>query len=124
MSPGEENIGRLVQAMRINARPGASEMTVRLNPEHLGEVTIAIRVERNSVTAVVNAEAAGVRQWLETQEQAVRTGMAEHGLQLERFTVQRDGQRRDPQEQEPQPQSRRRQPKPNAHSAERFEILV
>jgi flagellar hook-length control protein FliK len=124
MTPGEENIGRLVQAMRVNARPGAWEATVRLNPEHLGDVTIALRVERNSVTAVVKAEAAGVRQWLETQEQAVRSGMAEHGLHLERFVVQRDGQRRDPQEPERQPPPRKRQPPRDAQGAERFEVHV
>jgi flagellar hook-length control protein FliK len=121
--PEAENIGRLVQAMRINARPGAWEATVRLKPEHLGDVTIALKVEGNSVSAVVNAEAAGVRQWLESHEQAVRNGMAEHGLQLERFIVQRDGQRRgdgQPSDQEPQRRRARRQPA----AAERFEIVV
>jgi flagellar hook-length control protein FliK len=122
-TPDAENVGRLVQAMRINARPGAWEATVRLKPEHLGDVTIALRVERNSVSAVVNAEAAGVRQWLESQEQAVRSGMAEHGLQLERFIVQRDGQRRD-HESAPEQESRRRQPRRQPQAAERFEIVV
>jgi flagellar hook-length control protein FliK len=122
MTPDAENIGRLVQAMRVNARPGAWEATVRLNPEHLGDVTIALRVDRNSVSAVVNAEASGVRQWLESQEQAVRSGMAEHGLQLERFVVQRDGQRKDAQPQEQE--SRRRPPKRATPAAERFEVVV
>ena len=121
-TPEAENLGRLVQAMRVNARQGGWEATVRLKPEHLGDVTIALRMERNVVTAVVNAEAAGVRQWLESQEQAVRSGMADHGLHLERFVVQRDGQRKDahPQEQEPQ----RRQPRRPSPTAERFEIVV
>ncbi len=121
-TPGPENVGRLVQAMRVIARPGAWEANVRLNPEHLGEVSIAVRVERNTVSAVVNAEAVGVRQWLESQEQAVRNGMAEHGLQLDRFIVQRDGQRRDaePQQQE----SRRQAPRRQAAPTERFEIVV
>jgi flagellar hook-length control protein FliK len=119
-TPDAETLGRLVHAMRVSARAGAWEATVRLKPEHLGEVTIALRVERNSVAAVVNAEAAGVRHWLESQEQAVRAGMAEHGLHLDRFVVQRDGQRRDPQEQEP----RRRAPKPPPQTGERFEIMV
>jgi flagellar hook-length control protein FliK len=109
--------------MRVISRPGAWEANVRLKPEHLGEVNIAVRVERNSVSAVVNAEAAGVRQWLESQEQAVRNGMAEHGLQLERFVVQRDGQRRDPQQHE-QPESRRQSTRRQAATTERFEIVV
>jgi flagellar hook-length control protein FliK len=108
--------------MRVIARPGAWEATVRLNPEHLGEVSIAVRVERNAVTATVNAEAAGVRQWLESQEQALRSGMADHGLQLERYIVQRDGQRREAESQHQQPS--RRQPRQRQATTERFEIVV
>jgi flagellar hook-length control protein FliK len=124
-TPGPENVGRLVQAMRVIARPGAWEANVRLNPEHLGDVSIAIRVERNTVSAVVNAEGAGVRQWLESQEDAVRSGMAEHGLQLDRFIVQRDGQRRDaqPQQQE-EPQGRRQSARRQGAPTERFEVVV
>jgi flagellar hook-length control protein FliK len=122
-TPEAESLGRLVQAMRVVSRPGAWEANVRLKPEHLGDVNIAVRVERNTVSAVVNAEAAGVRQWLESQEQAVRSGMAEHGLHLERFVVQRDGQRRDaePQQQQESPRHRNRRP---AATTERFEIVV
>ena len=122
-TPEAESLGRLVQAMRVISRPGAWEANVRLKPEHLGDVNIAVRVERNTVSAVVNAEAAGVRQWLESQEQAVRSGMAEHGLHLERFVVQRDGQRREPQHQDPQESPRHRARRPAA-STERFEIVV
>jgi flagellar hook-length control protein FliK len=122
-TPGPENVGRLVQAMRVIARPGAWEANLRLNPEHLGDVSIAIRVERNMVSAVVNAEGAGVRHWLESQEDAVRNGMAEHGLQLDRFIVQRDGQRRDAQPQQEQ-QGRRQPSRRHAAPTERFEIVV
>jgi flagellar hook-length control protein FliK len=122
-TPEAESLGRLVQAMRVISRPGAWEANVRLKPEHLGDVSIAVRVERNTVSAVVNAEASGVRQWLESQEQAVRSGMAEHGLHLERFVVQRDGQRRDAEPQQ-QPESRRQSPRRQAATTERFEIVV
>ena len=123
-TPAPENVGRLVEAMRVIARPGAWEANVRLNPEHLGEVSIAVRVERNSVSAVVNAEAAGVRQWLESQEQAVRDGMAEHGLQLDRFIVHRDGQRREAETHQQQEAPRHRGRRPAAPTSERFEIVV
>ena len=120
--PDAENVGRLIQTMRVGMRTGAWEATVRLKPEHFGEVTIAMRVEGNTVTASVHAESAGVRQWLESQEQAVRSGLAEHGLQLDRFVVQRDGQqaRRDSQQQE----ARRRQPRRPPQNGQRFEIVV
>ena len=121
-----ENVHNLVQAMRVTAKAGGWEATVRLKPEHLGEVTIALRVDGNNVSAVVQAESAGVRQWLMDQEQAVRSGLSEQGLQLDRFAVSRDGQRREADEQ-PQQQSnqRRRAPRQAAPGNEaRFEIVV
>jgi flagellar hook-length control protein FliK len=121
-----ENVHNLVQAMRVTAKAGGWEATVRLKPEHLGEVTIALRVEGNNVSAVVQAESAGVRQWLMAQEDAVRSGLSEHGLQLDRFAVSRDGQRREAEEQpQGQPQQRRRAPRQAATGNEpRFEIVV
>ena len=121
-----ENVHNLVQAMRVTAKAGGWEATVRLRPEHLGEVTIALRVEGNNVSAVVQAESAGVRQWLMDQEQAVRSGLSEHGLQLDRFAVSRDGQRREAGEQaQQQPNQRRRAPRQAAPGNEaRFEIVV
>ena len=117
-----ENVQTLVQAMRVTAKAGGWEATVRLKPEHLGEVTIALRVDGKNVSAIVQAESAGVRQWLMSQEDAVRSGMSEHGLQLDRFTVSKDGQRREAEEQ--QPQQQRRRPRENGQATQRFEIVV
>jgi flagellar hook-length control protein FliK len=121
-----ENVETLVQAMRVTARAGGWEATVRLKPEHMGEVTIALRVDGKHVSAVVQAESAGVRQWLASQEDAVRSGMSDHGLQLDRFMVSRDGQRREAEEQQqPQQQQRRRAPRQaNTGNEPRFEVVA
>jgi hypothetical protein len=119
-SPEAENIARLVQAMRVAAQSGRWEATVRLKPEHLGEVTIAVRVQGHSVSAIVNAEAAGVRQWLQSQEESVRAGLADQGLLLERFVVTRDGQQRRQPEQRPQQPRVLNRPR----GEERFEVVV
>jgi flagellar hook-length control protein FliK len=121
-----ENVETLVQAMRVTAKAGGWEATVRLRPEHLGEVTIALRVEGKNVSAVVQAESAGVRQWLMSQEDAVRSGMSEHGLQLDRFAVSRDGQRREAEEQQPQQQQQRRRAPQRAIAGNepRFEVVA
>ncbi|HEY6359864.1 MAG TPA: flagellar hook-length control protein FliK [Vicinamibacterales bacterium] len=120
-----ENVHNLVEAMRITAKAGGWEATVRLKPEHLGEVTIALRVDGKNVSAVVQAESAGVRQWLMSQEEAVRSGLSEHGLQLDRFAVSRDGQRREAEHQQPQHQQRRRgQRQADSGSQPRFEVVV
>jgi flagellar hook-length control protein FliK len=123
--PDVENVHRLVETMRITAKAGGWEATVRLRPEHLGEVTIALRVDGNTVSAVVQAESASVRQWLQSQEEAVRSGLSEHGLDLGRYQVDRDGQRRDAEDPQQQQQPRRRStPRRSADADQRFEVVV
>ena len=122
MPEAEENLQQLIQTMRVAARSGGWEATVHLKPEHLGEVSISLRVDGRNVSASVQAEAAGVREWLRAQEESVRSGLAEHGLQLERFVVDRDGRQQHHEQAEEQPQ--RRAPRRQAVPSERFEVVV
>jgi flagellar hook-length control protein FliK len=87
-----DNVDRVVQSMQVGVKSGVMEATVRLRPEYLGDVTIQLRVEGSGVTAIVRAEAPAVRQWLESQEQTIRSGLAEHGLELTRLVIDPDGQ--------------------------------
>jgi flagellar hook-length control protein FliK len=83
-------------------------------------VTIALRVERGAVSAVIHTDAPAVQQWLESQEERLRSGLADQGLHLERFQVQRDRsheRREPPQQQTPTP--RYRQPR---DTGLRFEV--
>jgi len=120
-----ENVERLVQTMHVNVKSGVMEATVRLRPEYLGEVTIQLRVDGASVSAVIQTEASGVRQWLESQEQAIRNGLAAHGLDLERLLINPDGERQQqPRNEADTNQSRRRPYRRHQQSTERFEITV
>ena len=114
-----ENIDRLVQAMRVIVRDGISEATVRLRPEHLGEVSIAVRVEGRTVSATVHAESAEVREWLHLQEDTLRSALQGQGLSLERLVVQRDGRQ---DRREPPPEQRRFRARRDESSTERFEV--
>ena len=115
------NITNLVQTMRVLTKSGVSEATVQLHPEHLGEVTIAIRVEGKSVSAVVNAESSSVRDWILSHESTLRSGLSEQGLHLDRLLVQRDP-RHDRREQ-PRPEQRRaRGRRSPEETQERFEV--
>ncbi len=125
--PDAESAAALVDTIRLFSKPGIWEATVTLKPEHMGEVTINLTVERNNVSAVVRAESAGVREWLQANEGSVRTGLNEQGLQLTRFEVEeqeaqrRGNDQRRQQQQQPEEQ-RRRGPRRNA--GETFEITV
>lgn len=121
----DEVAPQLVQAMRLQAIQGGGEARVQLRPEHLGAVTIDLRVEHGRVSASFNAEVPAVRQWLEAHEGSLRQGLSEHGLQLERFVVSKDGEapQRDPQGHE---DARRRQARRSRPDEEQitFEVVV
>ena len=119
-----ENVDRLVQAMHVNVRSGVMEATVTLRPEHFGEVTIQLRVDGTNVTALIQTESSGVRQWLESQEQAIRNGLAAHGLELDRLVVNPDGEQQQARDDSEANNSRRRAHRRRQQSTERFEITV
>jgi flagellar hook-length control protein FliK len=108
--PERDVIAQLVQSLRVQFRDGIGEAVLKLKPEHLGSVQISLRVENGAIKATVQAEAPAVRQWLESQQDTLRTGLAEQGLRLERFVVEPDGERRpteDAHQQREQEQRRR-----------------
>jgi len=124
MPAAAENLSRLVQTIRVQARDGVSHATVRLNPEHLGEVTMTIRVESGNVTAVVRAEAGDVRQWLRGQEESIRASLAEQGLTLDELVVEQDGQGRQHRDEEHEQESRRNRARGRRVSASSFEVTA
>ena len=116
---------QFVQTMKVQFRDGIGDAVLRLRPEHLGEVSISLRVENGSVAATINADAAAVRQWLESNQASLRQGLSEQGLHLDRFVVQRDPEQRQSREDQParQQQQQRRRQNANADTP-RFEITV
>ena len=118
------NIEKMVQTMRVMTRDKVTEATVRLRPEHFGEVSIQVRVEGKSVSAVIHTDSSSVREWLQGQEGSLRNGLSEQGLQLDRLVVHRDG-RQDRREGQQQPSDRRRpRPRPASDAQQTFEITV
>jgi flagellar hook-length control protein FliK len=123
--PEADTLRQLVQTMRMQFKDGIGDAVVRLRPEHLGEVSISLRVDQQSVTATVHAEVAAVRQWLETQEASLRNGLAEQGLNLEKLVVLEDGQQQSQQDEQAERQGRRQQRRNrNGEPEPKFEITV
>jgi flagellar hook-length control protein FliK len=117
------NIQQLVQTMRVMSRETVSTATLRLRPEHLGEVTIDVRVDGKSVSAIIHSESASVREWMQGQESTLRNGLSEHGLHLLKLQVERDGRQ---EQREGQQQPERRRPRARQHDTAQgtFEITV
>jgi flagellar hook-length control protein FliK len=124
--PEADTVRQLVQTMRMQFRDGIGDAVVRLRPEHLGEVSISLRVDQQSVSATVHAEVAAVRQWLESQEASLRSGLAEQGLHLEKFVVREDPQQQQQQADQEEARRRNRQARRQRDNEgePRFEITV
>jgi flagellar hook-length control protein FliK len=121
---------QIVHSIRMQALDGGGEAIVRLNPDYLGEVVVAVKVEQGAVTAALQAETPAVRQWVERNENILRQALAEQGLQLDRLTVTEKAAETEPEhesgqqqqrEDAPKQQSRRR--RPQAQDAT-FEVTV
>jgi flagellar hook-length control protein FliK len=119
-----ETTDSIVQSFRLQYQKGGGDAIVHIKPEHLGPVTVSLRVENGVVSAVVSAENPAVAEWLKSNEHVLRDGLASSGLHLERFAVRRDG--RSPDEgqkgyREPEQRDRRRR---SLHPASTFEVTV
>lgn len=114
---------QIIRQMQLQWTDGTGRATLRLNPEHLGEVVVEMRVENGGVTATLRAETPAVRAWIESHRQDLATGLAVSGLRLDDLRVDtrddaREG-RREPQGEAPRRRSRQQPPPRNGM---RFEV--
>lgn len=120
---GEPLSHAIVRSLKLQWRQGGNgEARLRLRPEHLGELTVALRVQGSGITAIVQADSPEVRAWVESHQNDLRRALEEQGLSLDALTVDPEGH---PQQQQEQPQHGARQAR-NRHQAEagRFEALL
>jgi flagellar hook-length control protein FliK len=132
LMPGGPNVPRehdvalqIVQSLRLQFRDGIGEAILRLKPEHLGSVAISLRIEDGGLKANVQAELPAVRQWLESQQDTLRSALAEHGLRLDRFDVDPDGQQQAAPDDHAERSPRKRQPRRSPQGDQPvFEVVV
>jgi flagellar hook-length control protein FliK len=115
---------QIVQSMRMQFRDGIGEAVLKLNPEHLGSVSISLKVENGGLKANVQADMPAVRQWLESQQDSLRSALAEHGLRLDQFDVEPDAQRQQADDEGQREQSRKRQAQKREAEQPVFEVVV
>jgi hypothetical protein len=96
MAGEHEIVPQLVRAMRAQFRAGVGEARIRLNPEHLGEVRVAITIDGDRVSALLQVERPEVRRAIESQSDSLRSGLAAQGFTLEHLSVSRDDRARHP----------------------------
>jgi flagellar hook-length control protein FliK len=82
--------GQVIRAITLQWRQGVGEARIQLQPEHLGHVTVNLRVEGGTVTATLRAETQAVSDQIQAQQHQLRTALEQQGLTLGRLLVRVD----------------------------------
>jgi hypothetical protein len=90
----------LVQAIRLLWTKGAGEAHIALEPSHLGELTVALRVDQGLVAVRLQSDTALVREWLQSHQQVLRQGLADHQLTLDRLEIAEPSPSEEPRDRE------------------------
>jgi flagellar hook-length control protein FliK len=101
--------GQIVQAIRMQWQNGVGQATIKLDPAHLGELSVSLRVDQGTVSAQLHADTPEVRAWIQQHAHDLRGSLEQQGLRLGQMTVRAvdpDGRRQ---------QSAQDQPPPRAH---------
>lgn len=112
---------QVVKAIALQWRQGVGEARIQLRPEHLGELSLSLRVEQGAVVATVRAESPAALEMIRARQADLQAALESHGLHLDDLVVTLDpDDRRDrPAYRPPEPpRGRRRADGP------RFEVLA
>lgn len=119
---------QLVQSMRMQWQQGGGEATIELNPNYLGKVQIAVRVEHGAVSASVQAETPLVREWLATHREELTQTLSQQGLRLEKLDIAETAKEqptrdntRDPRQPQRDANKPRRDADERRHTSDTFE---
>jgi hypothetical protein len=113
---------QLIRHLHMQVRDGGGQVRLTLSPEHLGAVTIELRVNQQQVAAMLAADTPAVRGWLSAHEQDLKSGLAELGLHLDELVVRDEDAGRRQQERQEQPRSRGRRTRDAAEQV--FDVRV
>jgi flagellar hook-length control protein FliK len=85
-------VEQVVRSMAMRTQSdGTSEVRMRLVPEHLGSITLSLKVDGSNVSATAVAQNADVRNALVAHQQQLARSLADSGLKLTSFSVNTSG---------------------------------
>ncbi|HKU66629.1 MAG TPA: flagellar hook-length control protein FliK [Candidatus Baltobacteraceae bacterium] len=84
-------IEQVVKSIVMRNSGSTSEVRMRLQPEHLGDVSLKLTVSGNTISANIVAQSADVRDMLLVNQQQLARTLAEAGLSLGNFSVDVSG---------------------------------
>jgi flagellar hook-length control protein FliK len=75
-------------AVLKNLTGGGKRLTIQLNPEHLGQLSVALTVKNSEVSATIRADNHETAQMLAGQLESLQKSLEEQGLKVQRLEVQ------------------------------------
>jgi flagellar hook-length control protein FliK len=85
--PKEEVLKQVVRKAEVILKDGKSEMSMKLEPEHLGKLSLKIAIEKGVITAKFVAENQGVKQTIESNFNQLKDMLQEKGITVQSFSV-------------------------------------
>ena len=83
-----EAFEKIVSTARLTTAGTMSELTMKLEPDHLGMMRVKISVDENNVmNARVQVESSEARSLIENNLHRLRESLAEQGIKVEKFSV-------------------------------------
>ncbi|MDP1569078.1 MAG: flagellar hook-length control protein FliK [Vicinamibacterales bacterium] len=115
---------QFVKSLRLQWRDGLGEARFLLNPEHLGEVSVQLRVGPEGVHASFQSASPLVRGWIQTHSEDLRAALAERGLDLSSVKVHEDPDEDGRERQDRQDDAPRRRQERASGETPSFESLL
>jgi flagellar hook-length control protein FliK len=116
---------QIVRGLQLQMRNGTGEAVIRLHPEHLGEIVVEMKVERDGVVATLKSDTPAVRAWMAAHRDDLEAGLADSGLRLDDLRVSDREAGRDRRERQQDDEApRRRARRATTDTGARFEVVV
>ncbi len=80
-------VGQIVNQAKLINFKDRSEMVIKLNPEHLGEMTLRISIDKGGVSAAFHTDNSEVRRLLENSMTQLRTDLANQGFKVDSVDI-------------------------------------
>jgi flagellar hook-length control protein FliK len=83
----KEIANQILEKIKIDVRPGVSEIKMNLKPESLGEISLRIASENGIITAHFVAESQRVKEIIESNFNQLKDSLAEQGVNISELSV-------------------------------------
>ncbi len=80
-------INQIVRSAKVQLTEGRSEMALRLDPPHLGNVNMSVTVQEGSVSAIIQTATESARQALVSNLDGLRQSLIEAGVRVDSINV-------------------------------------